>query len=41
MADIFMADLKHSTRVMASQWGKRPAAQKAAESVLRLLSPVL
>ncbi len=37
----FMADLSRSTRLYASQWRKRPMMQKAKESLVRLLSPVL
>lgn len=37
----FMADLQQSTRVRASVWRRRPIMQKAKESIVRLLSPVL
>ncbi len=37
----FMADLQQSTRVRASVWRRRPIIQKAKESIVRLLSPVL
>lgn len=37
----FMADQKQSQRVRASVWRKRPIIQKAKESILRLLSPIL
>lgn len=37
----FMADLQQSTRVRASVWRRRPIMQKAKESIMRLLSPVL
>lgn len=39
--DIFMADQHNSLRVLASNWKKRPFLKKWAESILRLLSPVL
>ena len=41
MADIFLADQRRSTRVLASNWAKRPWTNKIAESILRLLSPIL
>lgn len=41
MLDTFNADLSKSVRIEASAWRKRPLRQKIAESVLRLLSPVL
>ena len=41
MADIFMQDLNQSTRVFPSEWKKRPRHVKIAESLLRLLSPIL
>lgn len=37
----FMQDCKSSRRVRPSEWRHRPIGQKAAESILRLLSPVL
>ncbi len=37
----FMLDLKDSDRVNASEWRKRPMSQKAKESIVRLLSPIL
>lgn len=37
----FMTDLQQSTRVRASVWRRRPIIQKAKESIVRLLSPVL
>lgn len=39
--DIFLADQHNSVRVLASEWKKRPFLKKWAESILRLLSPVL
>lgn len=41
LSDIFNVDLRHSTRVTPANWRKRPVKQKAMESILRLLSPVL
>ncbi len=41
MTDIFISDMRHSTRVLASNWAKRPITHKICESVLRLLSPIL
>ncbi len=41
LVDIFLADMRHSTRLIAANWTKRPRAQKIYESVLRLLSPIL
>ena len=36
-----MTDISHSERVRFSDWRKRPFHRKIAESVLRLLSPIL
>lgn len=41
MADIFIADQRKSTRILAAEWKKRPRRHKVAESLLRLLSPIL
>lgn len=41
LSDVFVADLKHSHRVLASHWSNRPRGMKVAESVIRLLSPIL
>lgn len=41
MAEIFTNDLRHSVGVVPAQWRKRPVFRKTAESVLRLLSPIL
>lgn len=41
MAEIFMSDLRHSKRVLISNWTKRPYTRKACESIVRLLSPIL
>lgn len=39
--EIFLADQKQSRRVEAGEWKSRPWAQRAAQSILRLISPVL
>lgn len=41
MIDAFRADLAKSERVLGEQWHHRPLSKRIAESVLRLLSPVL
>lgn len=41
LSEIFKADLEKSTRVSAFEWRKRPYTQKSAESIIRLLSPIL
>lgn len=41
MTDHFFMDLRRSTRVLASQWAKRPRSHRFLESVTRLLAPVL
>ena len=41
MKDIFEADLQHSSRVSLGKWKQRPITQKALESVVRLISPIL
>ena len=41
MKDIYEADMEHCTRLLLSQWKKRPLLQKAFESVVRLISPIL
>lgn len=41
MTSIFMSDLRHSRRLLQSQWARRSFFHKAAESVVRLLSPIL
>lgn len=41
LTEIFKADLENSTRVSAFEWRKRPYTQKSAESIIRLLSPIL
>lgn len=37
----FFEDQNHSTRLYAATWRKRPMTQKAKESLVRLLSPIL
>ena len=37
----FLKDEAQSTRLMAGVWRHRPYTQKALESMVRLLSPVL
>lgn len=41
LTEIFHADLRHCERVIAARWRKRRLSKRMAESVLRLLSPVL
>ena len=41
MKDIFVDDKEQCTRLLLSQWKKRPLMQKALESVIRLFSPIL
>ena len=41
MLEVFRNDLSRSDRVLSDQWHKRPLPKRIAESVLRLLSPVL
>jgi cardiolipin synthase len=41
MIDIFLSDMRSSTRIMAANWAKRKRAQRFYESVLRLLAPIL
>ena len=41
MCATFEADLEHCTRVSMGKWKKRPLVQKAFESVVRLMSPIL
>lgn len=41
LTEIFMADLKQSTRVVPAEWKKRSRVHRAIESVVRLLSPIL
>ena len=41
MKAIFEADLQQCTRVSLGKWKQRPLMQKALESVVRLISPIL
>ena len=41
MKAIFLADQRQCTRIILSHWRRRPLLVKAAESVLRLMSPIL
>ena len=41
MKRIFMADLKNCTRITLPHWRRRPARQRAFESLARLMSPIL
>lgn len=41
MCDTFEADMNQCTRVSMGKWKKRPLIQKALESVVRLISPIL
>ena len=41
MKDIFDADMQQCTRVSMGKWKQRPLMQKALESILRLISPIL
>ncbi|MDE6157254.1 MAG: cardiolipin synthase [Muribaculaceae bacterium] len=41
MLEVFKSDLKNCTRVQPAEWRRRNSGRKLAESVLRLLSPVL
>lgn len=41
MKDIFEADMQQCTRVSLGKWKQRPLMQKALESIVRLISPIL
>ncbi|MDE5774107.1 MAG: cardiolipin synthase [Muribaculaceae bacterium] len=41
MRDIFFRDLEDCTKLTYSQWKKRPMPQRAVESVVRLVAPIL
>lgn len=41
MRDIFMDDLRSCTRINAADWSRRSFVEKALESVVRLMSPIL
>ncbi len=40
-AEVFLADQRQCSRVLAAEWKRRPLLRKWAESILRLLSPIL
>ena len=41
MKAIFEADMEQCTRLSMGKWKQRPLIQKALESVVRLISPIL
>lgn len=41
MRDIFFTDLANCTKLTYARWSKRPLPQRALESILRLMSPIL
>lgn len=41
MRDIFFDDLSHCTKATITQWQQRPRLQRALESTVRLLAPIL
>ena len=41
MKAIFEADMQQSTRISMGKWKQRPLIQKALESIVRLISPIL
>lgn len=41
MREIFAQDLKECIRISPAKWDKRPNIEKAKESIIRLLSPIL
>ena len=41
MKDVFDADIQQCTRLSMGKWKQRPLMQKALESVVRLISPIL
>ena len=41
MKAVFEADMEQCNRLLLSKWKKRPILQKALESVVRLISPIL
>lgn len=38
---VFEADMRHSDRILFHHWRRRPLGERIAESVLRLISPIL
>ncbi|MDE6270139.1 MAG: cardiolipin synthase [Muribaculaceae bacterium] len=41
MAEIFRFDMQHCERILPADWRRRPLPDKARQSLLRLLSPIL
>lgn len=41
MAEIFLADMRHSIRVMPANWRRRPYILRIAESAIRIFAPIL
>ena len=41
MREIFLQDQRESTQIFLKSWEKRSSRQKAMESVVRLLAPLL
>jgi cardiolipin synthase len=41
MKSVFEDDMEQCTRLLLSKWKKRPLMQKALESIVRLVSPIL
>jgi cardiolipin synthase len=41
ITEIFKTDFMHCSRIKPSEWRMRPIWRKAAESIVRLLSPIL
>lgn len=41
MLKVYRDDLSHSSRIVPSQWRRRPLLKRAVESIVRLLSPIL
>ena len=41
MKEIFLQDQRESTQIFLKNWGRRSWRQKAAESIVRLLAPLL
>ena len=39
--EIFLQDQRESTQIFLKNWGRRSWRQKAAESIVRLLAPLL
>ena len=41
MKEIFLQDQRESTQIFLKNWGRRSWRQKAVESIVRLLAPLL